>query len=189
MRVIVGLGNPGTRYQASKHNVGFRCIDLLARTWDIRLSDRRAKAVVGRGRHMEKDIVLAKPRTFMNNSGEGVSYLLDRFGIKPGELIIIYDDIHLSVGRLRIRPRGSDGGHNGIRSIIAAVKTVEFPRIRVGIGRPSAASDGQVAHVLSRFSEEEAPLISDGLQRVVQALDCLLEENIDAAMNSYNREA
>ena len=188
MRIIVGLGNPGTRYQGTKHNVGFRCIDMLARSWDIRLSERRAKAVVGRGRHLQEDIVLAKPRTFMNNSGEGVRYLLDRFGVKPSELIIVYDDIHLDVGRLRIRPQGSDGGHNGIRSIIAAVQTVAFPRIRVGIGHPSAVGDGQVAHVLGRFSDDEAQLIADGVQRVVQALDCLLEENIDAAMNCYNRE-
>ena len=188
MRIIVGLGNPGLRYRCTRHNVGFRCIDLLARQWGIRLSERRAKAVLGRGRHLEQDVVLAKPRTFMNNSGEGVEYLLTRFGARSTELVIVYDDIHLPIGRLRLRPRGSDGGHNGIRSIIAALRTQDFPRVRVGIGQPSS-SDEQVSHVLSHFGKEEAPLMAKGVKRVIQALDCLLEENIDVAMNFYNREA
>ena len=188
MHIIVGLGNPGPRYRCTKHNVGFRCIDLLARRWGIRLSERRAKAVLGRGRHLEEDIVLAKPRTFMNNSGEGVRYLLDRFGVRTTELVIVYDDIHLPVGRLRMRARGSDGGHNGIRSIIAALKTQDFPRVRVGIGQPATAEE-QVSHVLGRFGEDEAPLVAGSVKRVAQALDCLLEENIDVAMNYYNRDA
>ena len=187
MRIIVGLGNPGTRYRCTKHNVGFRCIDLLARRWGIRLSERRAKAVLGRGRHLDEDIVLAKPRTFMNHSGEGVEYLVSRFGVNPTELVIVYDDIHLPVGRLRMRPRGSDGGHNGIRSIIASLKTQEFPRVRVGIGQPASAQE-QVSHVLGRFGDDEAPLVARSVKRVVQALDCLLEENIDVAMNYYNRD-
>ena len=185
MKIIVGLGNPGERYQHTRHNVGFRCIDLLARHWGINLKERRAKAVLGRGRHLDRDVVLAKPRTFMNNSGEGVAYLMTRFGVKPSDIVVIYDEMDLPLGRMRIRPGGSPAGHNGIRSIISELRTQEFPRIRVGIGHPGLQG-GQVSHVLNRFSEEEAPEISGVVKRVAEAVDCLLEENITVAMNRFN---
>ena len=185
MKIIVGLGNPGERYQHTRHNVGFRCIDLLARRWGINLKERRAKAVLGRGRHLDRDVVLAKPRTFMNNSGEGVVYLMTRFGVKPSDIVVIYDEMDLPLGRMRIRPGGSPAGHNGIRSIISELRTPEFPRIRVGIGHPGLQG-GQVSHVLNRFSEEEAPEISGVVKRVAEAVDCLLEENITVAMNRFN---
>ena len=185
MRIIVGLGNPGSRYRCTRHNIGFRCVDAVARKWGIRLSERRAKAVLGVDQHLDQQIVLAKPRTFMNNSGEGVVYLLTRFGAQPSDLLVVYDDLALPVGKLRLRPSGSDGGHNGIRSIIAALKTQNFARLRVGIGR-TPQMESQVSYVLDRFSEEEAPIISDAVKRVVQATDCMLEENIDLAMNRFN---
>ena len=185
MLLIVGLGNPGTRYRCTRHNVGFRCVDLIARKWDIRQSERRAKAVLGRGNHAGKDIVLAKPRTFMNNSGEGVAYLLTRFAATPADLVVIYDEMELPVGRLRIRPSGSDGGHNGMRSIIAALNTQNFPRIRVGIGPPPPEL-GSISHVLGRFSQEESPQIAQSVKMVAEAVECLLEENIDVAMNRFN---
>ena len=185
MQIIVGLGNPGNRYSHTRHNVGFRCIDLMARRWGISLSERRAKAVLGRGHHLGQEVVLAKPRTFMNNSGEGVSYLLTRFGAKPADLVVVYDEMDLPVGRMRIRPGGSPAGHNGIRSIINELRTSDFARIRVGIGHPEAHG-GQVSHVLNRFSEEEAPEIAQVVQRVAEAVDCLLEENITVAMNRFN---
>ncbi len=115
MRIIVGLGNPGPRYSCTRHNIGFRCIDLMARRWEIKVSERRHKAVLGRGRRLEHDVALAKPRTFMNNSGDGVAYLLARYGARPQDLIIVYDEMALPVGKLRLRPSGSDAGHNGIR--------------------------------------------------------------------------
>ncbi len=185
MQIIVGLGNPGNRYSHTRHNVGFRCIDLMARRWGISLSERRAKAVLGRGHHLGQEVVLAKPRTFMNNSGEGVSYLLTRFGAKPADLVVVYDEMDLPVGRIRIRPGGSPAGHNGIRSIINELRTSDFARIRVGIGHPDLRG-GQVSHVLNRFSEEEAPEIAKVVQRVAEAVDCLLEENITVAMNRFN---
>ncbi len=185
MRVIVGLGNPGPRYRDTRHNVGFKCIDLMSREWDIRLSERRAKAVLGRGRHLDQDIVLAKPRTFMNRSGEGIDYLVARFGVKPVDLLVIYDEMALPVGKLRLRPRGSDAGHNGVRSIIAALGTVDFPRIRIGIGRPG--QDGnQVAHVIGGFSSEETAVMAEVVQQVVSAADCLLTDGIDRAMSQFN---
>ena len=185
MRLIVGLGNPGDRYQHTRHNVGFRCIDLMAREWGISLSDRRAKAVLGRGNHLGQDVVLAKPRTFMNNSGEGVAYLLTRFGAKPDDLVVVYDEMDLPLGRMRLRPNGSPAGHNGIRSIISELGTPNFARIRVGIGHPDLRG-AQVSHVLNRFSEEEAPEIARVVKQVAEAVDCLLEESITVAMNRFN---
>ena len=185
MLLIVGLGNPGPRYRCTRHNVGFRCVDLIARKWGIRQSERRAKAVLGRGNHAGRDIVLAKPRTFMNNSGEGVAYLLTRFAATPADLVVIYDEMELPMGRLRIRPSGSDGGHNGIRSIITTLKTQDFPRIRVGIGPPSPELDS-IAHVLGHFSQEESSQIAQSVKEVAEAVECLLEHNIDVAMNRFN---
>ena len=185
MKVIVGLGNPGDRFRHTRHNVGFRCIDFLARQWGINLRERRAKAVVGRGRHLEREVVLAKPRTFMNNSGDAVGYLVARFGVKPTDIVVIYDEMDLPVGKIRIRPNGSPAGHNGIRSIIGELRTQEFPRIRVGIGHPELRG-GQVSHVLNRFTDEEAPAIAQVVKQVAEAVDCLLAENITVAMNRFN---
>ncbi len=185
MQLIVGLGNPGERYRDTRHNVGFRCIDLLARRWGIPVKERRAKAVLGQGRHLGREVALAKPRTFMNNSGEGVAYLLTRFGLPPANIVVIYDEMDLPVGRMRIRPGGGPAGHNGIRSIIAALRTREFPRIRVGIGHPEMPG-AQVSHVLDRFTEEEEPEIARVVERAAEALDCLLTENITVAMNRFN---
>ena len=185
LKVIVGLGNPGDRYRHTRHNIGFRCVDLLARRWGISLRERRARAVLGRGRHLEREVVLAKPRTFMNNSGDAVNYLVARFGVKPADIVVIYDEMDLPVGRIRIRPNGSPAGHNGIRSIIGELRTQEFPRIRVGIGHPEMQG-GQVSHVLNRFSDEEAPAIAAVVKQVAEAVECLLAENITVAMNRFN---
>lgn len=185
MKVIVGLGNPGDRYRNTRHNVGFHCIDLLARRWGIDVKERRAKAVLGRGRFQEREVVLAKPRTFMNRSGEAINYLVARFGVKPADIVVIYDEMDLPVGRIRIRPGGSPAGHNGIRSIIGELHTQNFPRVRVGIGQPDMKG-GQVSHVLNRFSEDEAAEISAAIQRVADAMECLMEENITVAMNRFN---
>jgi len=185
MLLVVGLGNPGTRYTSTRHNVGFRFIDLLAKKAEIRLNDRRAKAVLGEGRISGHEVVLAKPRTFMNNSGEGIQYLMARFGGRPSELLIVYDEMALPTGRIRLRVAGSHAGHNGIRSIISAVQTDAFPRLRIGVGPPSNGGDS-VPHVLGKFSKEEEPLIAQAVQDAVAAVRCLLEESIDVAMNRYN---
>ena len=185
MKVIVGLGNPGDRYRNTRHNVGFHCIDLLARRWGIDVKERRSKAVLGRGRFQEREVVLAKPRTFMNRSGDAINYLVARFGVKPADIVVIYDEMDLPVGRIRIRPGGSPAGHNGIRSIIGELHTQNFPRVRVGIGQPDMKG-GQVSHVLNRFTDGEVPEITDAIQRVADAMECLLEENITVAMNRFN---
>ena len=185
MRIIVGLGNPGPQYRCSRHNIGFRCVDLMSSRWGIALSERRPQAVLGRGIQLGQGIVLAKPRTYVNNSGEAVAYLLTRFPARPADLIVIHDEMDLPPGKLRIRPSGSAAGHNGIRSIIAALGTQDFPRIRVGIGRPPVDRD-QIAHVLTRFTPDESPLIAEAVNNVFDAVECLLQEDISVAMNRYN---
>ena len=185
MLIVVGLGNPGTKFTASRHNVGFRFIDLLAKKNEIRLNDRRAKAVIGEGRINGHSVVLAKPRTFMNNSGEGVEYLLSRFASRSSDLLIVYDEMALPVGRIRLRPRGSHAGHNGIRSIISSVQTEEFSRLRIGVGQPEPRTSS-IPHVLGKFSEVEEPMISQAVQKGAGAVGCLLEYGIDITMNQYN---
>ncbi len=185
MLIVVGLGNPGTKYTSTRHNVGFRLIDLLAKKTEIRLNDRRAKAVLGQGRIAGQEVVLAKPRTFMNNSGEGIEYLLARFGGRPSELLVVYDEMALPTGRIRLRASGSHAGHNGIRSIISSVQTDAFPRLRIGVGAPSKGGPS-VPHVLGKFSKEEEPLIAQAVQDAAAAVQCMLEESIDIAMNRYN---
>ncbi len=185
MLLVVGLGNPGTKYSATRHNVGFRFIDLMAKKADIRLNDRRAKAVLGEGNISGHEVVLAKPRTFMNNSGEGIEYLLARFGGNPTDLLVVYDEMALPAGRIRLRASGSHAGHNGIRSIISVVQSEQFPRLRIGIGQPHYGGD-TIPHVLGKFSKDEEPLIARAVEDAVSAVECLLEDNIDIAMNRFN---
>jgi len=183
--IIVGLGNPGPKYSGTRHNIGFQCIDRMAKRWGIEVSERRAKAVLGKGSYCEQNVVLAKPRTFMNHSGDGLHYLLTRFASVPADLLVIYDEMALPMGKLRLRAAGSDAGHNGIRSIIDCLNTVEFPRLRIGIGRPDPESNN-VTHVLDRFSQEEQTVIDEVVDRVILATECILEESLERAMNKFN---
>ena len=184
--LIVGLGNPGPRYRDTRHNVGFGCIDLLAERWGIAVNDRRRTTVLGQGYRDGAPVVLAKPRTFMNLSGESVAYLLARFGGRAADLVIVYDEMALPLGRIRLRARGSDAGHNGIKDIIRNVRTIDFPRLRIGIGGPGMS--GSVEHVLGRFSDEEKPAVDSAIARAADAVECLLSEGIDIAMNRYNTD-
>ena len=185
MQIIVGLGNPGDRHRCSRHNLGFRCVDFMSRKWEIPFSERRAKAILAIGRRHGRDVILVKPRTFMNNSGEGITYLIDRFGIQSSDLLIIYDDMELALGRIRIRIQGSGGTHNGMRSIVSAMRTQEIPRLRVGIGQPPLGQE-TIPYVLGRFSGEESEPVSRSVSLAADAVDCLLEDNIDEAMNRFN---
>jgi len=185
MQIIVGLGNPGDRHRCSRHNLGFRCVDFMSRQWEIPFSERRAKAILAIGRRQGQDVILVKPRTFMNNSGEAMTYLIDRFGVRPSELLIIYDDMELALGRIRIRIQGSGGNHNGMRSIVSALQTPEIPRLRVGIGHPPLGQE-TIPYVLSRFSGEESEPVARSVTLTADAVDCMLEESIEAAMNRFN---
>ena len=185
--IIVGLGNPGPRYADTRHNVGWKVLDLLAQQIGVPVNERRPKAVLGTGYFAGRRVALAKPRTFMNNSGEAVEYLLARFGGGASNLLIIYDEMALLPGRIRLRAAGSDAGHNGIRSIISAVGGTGFPRLRIGIGAPPpgmAARD----YVLEKFTDDESEAMLGAVSRAADAVRCLLEQNIDAAMNRYNQD-
>ncbi len=184
--VIVGLGNPGLRYADTRHNIGWRALDLLAGQLGVAVNERRPKAVLGAGYFSGKRVVLAKPRTYMNNSGEAVEYLLARFGGGASGLLVIYDEMALPVGRIRLRATGSDAGHNGIRSIIQAVGGVGFPRLRIGIGAPPPGIEPR-DYVLGRFDDSESESIAAAVERAAAAARCLLEENINAAMNRFNQ--
>lgn len=182
--LIVGLGNPGRQYAGNRHNVGFQCLDYVARLYEIPLTKHRFKAVYGEGAIIGKRVVLAEPQTFMNASGEAVGPLVHWFKVPLDHLLVIYDDLDLEVGQVRVRPNGGSGGHNGLRSIIAQLKSQEFPRVRVGIGRPSAGDPAD--YVLNDFSRDQAPVIAAAYQRVDEVIRIYLEKGIQEAMNLYN---
>lgn len=192
--LIVGLGNPGRAYATSRHNVGFWCINRLARKHGIPLSTKRLYAR-GDGTIGGLPVILAKPRTFVNRSGHAVSALLRNERMDTPELFLVCDDLDLPLGKLRIRPSGSHGGHNGLRSIIAALGTSSFPRLRIGIGRPQAEGEPvwdpeTVADfVLTRPSPPEREALDAAVGRALDALDMLVTEGLEAAMNMHNRDA
>ena len=193
VKLIVGLGNPGKEYALNRHNVGFRCINNLARNHLILMNIYRCQSQVGIGKIGDSECVLAKPRTFVNRSGNAVSQLIFRHNVKVGDLIVIYDDLDLPLGKLRIRQGGSAGGHKGISSIIATIGSDDFCRIKVGIGRPLAVDgtmiaddDAVVNHVLSNFTPYEEQVIRPVIHRCGEAVECILTDGIITAMNKYN---
>lgn len=186
MMIIVGLGNPGERYQNTRHNVGFACVDALARKLGIALTDRRESVVCGEGYLEGQPVVLAKPRTFMNRSGLAAKYLLDRFHQPPAALLIVHDDMDLPVGKIRLRPSGSAAGHNGIKSIITELGTQDFPRLRIGIAHPQEGDT--IGFVLGAFSGEEAKLMQKTLEVAMEAVVCAIASGLDTAMNQYNQK-
>ena len=193
MKLIVGLGNPGYLYARNRHNVGFMSVGHLAKLKDIPFDKKQAQARTGIGNIGSNRVVLARPQTFMNASGESVSALMHKLNVKPSELIVIHDDLDLPVGKIRLRLGGSSGGHKGIDSIIARTGTRDFYRLRVGIGRPEKAEDSPVnkeeaviSYVLSDFTADEKKIIEETLPAASSAIICLLSEGLEAAMNKYN---
>ena len=180
---VIGLGNPGPRYADTRHNAGFMCIDLLASRLGIKLDDKRKTAVLGEGWLDGRRVVLVKPRTFVNRSGEAVKYVLDRHRISHGSLLIVLDDLDLAVGGIRLRAAGGSGGHNGLNSINDSLGTNAYSRLRIGIGRPKADT---VGHVLTKFEDDESPLLRESLERAAGAAEAWLREGIEFAMNHYN---
>ena len=185
MKLIVGLGNLGREYARSRHNVGFRCIDGISRDAGIPMSQRRPSVVIGQGQLGQEEVVLAKPRTFMNRSGEALSYLISRFHTPFQDLLVIYDDMDLPLGKIRIRPFGSAGGHRGMESIVGALKSPNFTRVRIGIGRPPPGM-GEVEFVLGTFTAEESPLIEEAVVMAQNAVVDVIGHGLDWAMNRYN---
>jgi PTH1 family peptidyl-tRNA hydrolase len=187
--LIVGLGNPGQEYSKHRHNIGFRVVDALAGAHGLEFSRRKgAKARVAEGRIGGRAVILAKPQTFMNLSGQAVGRLSRMRDIPPEFILVIYDDLDLPLGRLRLRPDGGSGGHKGMRSIIDALGTQSFPRLRVGIDRPPGQVD-PADYVLHPFDDRQKPLLADAVARAVAAAELWLSEGIIAAMDEFNRPA
>jgi PTH1 family peptidyl-tRNA hydrolase len=185
MKLIVGLGNPTPKYEGTRHNVGFDVIDILADRYNIAVDTLKHKGAYGKGKIAGQSVILLKPMTFMNLSGESVSAVAKYFKVAPEDVIVIYDDINLDVGRLRIREKGSAGGHNGIKNIIALLGTDGFPRIRVGVGMKPPKMD-LADYVLSRFTADERILIEQGYDKACEALELVVVDDIAKAMNDYN---
>lgn len=186
MYIIVGLGNPGKQYENTRHNVGFCCIDKLAEKYNISVLEYKHKAIIGKGYIEGQKVILAKPQTFMNLSGESVREILNYYKVEPDtELIVIYDDISLAVGALRIRKKGSAGGHNGIKNILAQIGTDVFKRIKVGVGEKPAGYD-LADYVLGHFTPAEKKEIDTACEKAAEAVALLVQEEVDMAMNRFN---
>ena len=185
MYLIAGLGNPSRTYEGTRHNIGFTIIDVIGNKFGIDVTTKKHKALVGRGIIDGMRVILAKPQTYMNLSGESIREIADFYKIESENIIIIYDDISLDVGQLRIRKKGSAGGHNGIKNIIAHLGTQEFPRIKVGIGNKPEGWD-LADYVLSKYSKAEQEALEEASEGVIGAVKLMLMDDIEAAMNKYN---
>lgn len=201
LKMIVGLGNPGPQYVGNRHNIGFQCVDLYAQRHGLELPRMQLKARVGDGwvqkrtppaalaggmpQFQRQKVLLVKPLTFMNNSGEAVAPLARYYDVAPQDILVIHDDLDLESGKLRLRPGGSSGGQNGVRSILRHLDSPDFARARVGIGRPPGRMD-PAAYVLQNFTRDEEATFGPLRNKVLDAIDCWLFEGIDAAMNAFN---
>lgn len=183
MYLIVGLGNPGKEYEGTRHNIGFEAIDYLADKYNIELNREKFKGVFGEGIIKGKKVILLKPTTYMNLSGESIREIVNFYKLDNEEIVVLYDDISLDVGRLRIREKGSHGGHNGIKSIIANLGSDVFPRVKIGVGAPKG---NLVSHVLGKFSNEENEILNKTIEAVKEAVEIILEKDTKEAMNKCN---
>lgn len=186
--LIIGLGNPGREYDNTRHNVGFHCVDMLARAHHLTFDSKKSHAKIAEGTIAGQRVMLVKPHTYMNRSGSSVQGIATFYRVPPEQILVIFDDLDLPLGTLRIRQKGGSGGHRGLTDIIQRLGTREFPRIRFGIGRPPGKMD-PAAYVLRRFTAEEATLVGDTTERAIQAIESWLSDGIDAAMNRYNGTA
>lgn len=184
--LIVGLGNPGRKYAANRHNVGFQCLDLLAEKHGISVGRKRFQSLTGEGRLDGSRVILLKPQTFMNDSGLAVSPASRWHKIPPERILVIYDDLDLPLGKLRIRQGGSSGGHHGINSIIGQLGSDDFVRLRVGIGRPPRGQGDPVDYVLGDFDAEQRPVMDETRELVAKAVTTILAEGVTQAMNVFN---
>jgi len=188
MFVIAGLGNPGLQYEKTRHNVGFDVIDAIADKYNITMNGRKKRARIGKGVMKGQKVILVKPQTYMNLSGESISEIVDYYKIEPEEgLLVIYDDVSLNPGQIRIRSKGSAGGHNGMKNIIANLGTDVFARIKVGIGGKPDGYDLK-DYVLSRVSGNERKMIEEAYKDAVSAAEKIVAGEVQAAMNEYNRK-
>lgn len=183
MFLIVGLGNPGREYEDTRHNIGFNVIDSIAKEYNIEINRQKFKGICGEGFIEGKKVMLLKPTTYMNLSGESIREVVDFYNLDSNEVLVIYDDISLEVGTLRIREKGSAGGHNGIKSIIAHLGSDVFPRIKVGVGQPNG---DLVRHVLGKFTKEEMVILNQSIEISTKASVEIIKNNTKVAMNQFN---
>ena len=183
MYIIAGLGNPGKKYENTRHNIGFITIDSLASKHNITVDKLKFKALVGEGRISGQKVILVKPQTYMNLSGESIQEVMNFYKVDPENLIIIYDDIDLDLGALRIRKSGSAGTHNGMRSVVQHINSTAFPRIRIGMGGPKGDI---VDFVIGGMSKAESEVLKETVDKAAEAIDCIIESGIDMSMNRYN---
>ena len=189
MKLIVGLGNPGIEYQFTPHNMGFLAVDHIAEQCGVVVNNRHCRAQTARARIGNEDVVLAKPETYMNLSGMSVRELVANYEARPeSDLVLLYDELDLPFGTLRVRPRGRSAGHNGVESVIAALGTQEVARIRLGVAPDYPVSDG-ARYVLSQFKKAQYPIVDQVLDTAAEAVKVILTEGIQAAMNRFNRKA
>lgn len=184
--MIAGLGNPGQEYASSRHNIGFDVIDYLAEHYHIAIRKNKFGALFGKSAMNGEEVLLVKPLTYMNASGEAVAPLMRYYQLSAADLLIVQDDMDLPVGKIRVRAKGSSGGHNGLKSLIHHLRTEEFARIKVGIGHPVRNQTAVIQHVLNGFSQEEQPLITDAICRAAEAAADWLVEPFSKVMNRYN---
>lgn len=187
MYFIIGLGNPGLQYDSTRHNIGFEVIERLAYEHNISLNIKKHKAIMGQGVINGKKTILVKPQTYMNLSGESIRAILDFYKEDESSIVVVYDDISLDLGQLRIRERGSAGGHNGVKSIIAHLGTNEFTRIKVGVGEKLPGWD-LANYVLARFTKEELPIVIKVVERAAKAAQTIIQNGTAAAMNEFNKK-
>lgn len=185
--LIAGLGNPGRQYEATRHNIGFEVLDYLSTEYKIKINKIKFKALYGEGTLGGQKVILVKPQTFMNLSGESIREIVDYYKIPPERVIVVYDDISLPTGAIRIRARGSAGGHNGMKSIIYQLQTDEFPRLRIGVGSPQHEDYDLADYVLGHFGEDEAGEIIDAVKTAPDALISMMCDGVDKAGAKYNR--
>lgn len=185
MFVFAGLGNPGKQYERTRHNIGFECIDYISTLYNIPVSKIKFKALIGEGYIQGEKVLLVKPQTYMNNSGECLREIVDYYNLDPDKLVVIYDDVDLDLGTIRIRPRGSAGTHNGMRSILYHIRTDQFPRIRVGIGKPEPPQD-LVSFVLGKLNKDEQNIMNETIKKVALSVKEIIDAGIDMAMSRFN---
>lgn len=187
MYVVVGLGNPGKKYEMTRHNVGFNTIDFLADKLNVRVDKIKHKALCGEGNIGNEKVLLVKPQTFMNLSGESVLEIQRYYKVPLSNIIVIYDDLDLPVGKVRIKKKGSAGTHNGMRSILHLIQSEDFPRIRIGIGMPQDKSQ-LINYVVGDFSKAERALINEAIELSAEAVLEIIRSNADSAMNKFNKK-
>ncbi len=186
MILMAGLGNPEARYSGTRHNIGFDAVDIIADAFDIKIKKIKCKAVYGEGVIGGEKVLLSKPQTYMNNSGESIRDMAAYFHLEPAQIVVFNDDISLPPGRVRIRAKGSDGGHNGLKSIIYQLQSDQFVRVRIGVGAPPHADYDLADYVLGRYTPEDIAALKPLMQSMPDIAECLVTQGVQAAMNRYN---